>query len=317
MLYLFPSIFVIGILKIVSCELNEWRPFENPNNLVLPEGVEIFQTETKEWSELGAWLITANIETFNKSGGWNLESFISKNSASKLSTVREFASDYDTIIATNGGFFGTSNGVGSSYSLAAKNFNLLSPNLEKLTRSGVSYFPTRCALGIDADLMFDAYWVYKSSSNGTWSYDIPSPNKENYPPQPVPNEVFPTVAKEWNIRAGVGGGPMLVFDSANVAMSSFDAEVMWGSGVPSDVAAARTAIGFSSKQLLWIAVDGEENTRGISLPDLAEEFIKLDAKKACNLDGGGSTQLVVDKTLINLPDGGTYERPVAVAVMLF
>jgi len=36
---------------------------------------------------------------------------------------------------------------------------------------------------------------------------------------------------------------MLVFDGKDVAMESFDAEVMWGSGVPSVVAAARTALG--------------------------------------------------------------------------
>lgn len=53
------------------------------------------------------------------------------------------------------------------------------------------------------------------------------------------------------------------------------------------------------------------------MPDLAQEFVKLGARKACNLDGGGSTQFVVDNTLINNPDGSTYERSLAAAVMLF
>ena len=116
-----------------------------------------------------------------------------------------------------------------------------------------------------------------------------------------------------------------MFDGKDVALSSFDAEVMWGSGVPSTVAAPRTAIGvgipsslsLTTEHLLWIAVDGVDDVTGISLPDLAQEFLKLGARKACNLDGGGSTQFVVNDTLINNPDGGTYERALAAAVMLF
>ena len=117
---------------------------------------------------------------------------------------------------------------------------------------------------------------------------------------------------------------MLVFNEENVAMSSYQAEVMWGSGVPGEVAAARTAIGFgipsilglNTQQLIWIIVDGEDDVTGISLPNLANEFIKLGTKKACNLDGGGSTELVINQKLVNLPDGGTYQRPLAASVMI-
>ncbi len=115
-----------------------------------------------------------------------------------------------------------------------------------------------------------------------------------------------------------------IFLGANVATSSYDAEVMWGSGVNNLIPAARTAIGIGtpsilssdSKQLLIMVVDGEDDITGISLPDLAEEFIKLNTYKACNLDGGGSTELAINKVLVNLPDGGTYQRPLAASVML-
>ena len=92
-----------------------------------------------------------------------------------------------------------------------------------------------------------------------------------------------------------------------------------------EIAAARTAIGvgtpsvalgLKSPQLLWMAVDGVDDVTGINLHDIADEFIKLGANKACNLDGGGSTQLVIDKQLINMPDGGTYERALAASTMI-
>jgi len=149
-------------------------------------------------------------------------------------------------------------------------------------------------------------------------------NLQSGDPYPKPTETFPGVASEWVLSSGVGGGPMLVFESENVALTSFDAEVMWGSGVPSTVAAPRTAIGYgvptslglTSEHLLWIVVDGWDDSTGINLPDLADEFIALGAKKACNLDGGGSTQLTIDGDLVNLPDGSTWQRPLAAAVML-
>lgn len=102
-------------------------------------------------------------------------------------------------MATNGGFFGTSAGVGKSYSLAEGDGILYSPNLEELGRSGMSYYATRCAFGASKGNEFDAFWVYKSGSNGTYAYSEPSPNSEGSPPQPIPNATFPTDAVEWDL----------------------------------------------------------------------------------------------------------------------
>ncbi len=156
-------------------------------------------------------------------------------------------------------------------------------------------------------MKMDAWWVYQTNDSKTWAYDKPSLNAEGMPPNEIPNENYPSTPFVWDLYGGVGGGPMLVFDSENVALPSFEAEVMWGSGVPSKSAAARTAIGtgiphtlsLTTEQLLLIIVDGSEGATGISLGDLSEEFLKLGARKACNLDGGGSTELAVNGALTN------------------
>lgn len=319
-----------------SCvaELNSWREYSKYDDL-LPAGVKIFSTTTTEWPDLGAWLIIADTTKFNVSSGWDFRTYLSTDSDG-LSTVRELASDFGALIATNGGFFGTSNGQGVSYSLAEADGDIWSTNLEQLTRSGVPYYPTRCAFGVDNTGQFEAHWVYTASceatntkslsSCGIWAYDMPSPNTQANPPQPVPNATFPTIASTWDIYSAVGGSPMLVYNSRDVSLASFEAEVTWGAGIPSTVAAPRTAVGlgtpsslsatYTTPHLLWIVVDGYDDSTGISLPDLSQEFMKLGANRACNLDGGGSTQLVVNGTLINRPDGGTYERPLTTGVML-
>ncbi|MBP7462572.1 MAG: phosphodiester glycosidase family protein, partial [Candidatus Delongbacteria bacterium] len=45
-------------------------------------------------------------------------------------------------------------------------------------------------------------------------------------------------------------------------------------------------------------------------PELALLMQQLGCCEAINLDGGGSTQIAVDRRLINRPEGGTYTRPV-------
>lgn len=78
----------------------------------------------------------------------------------------------------------------------------------------------------------------------------------------------------------------------------------------------RTAIGLSKdgNTLYIIVVEGRLiEYRGYTLYELAKEFEKLDVPIALNLDGGGSTTLVINGTRVNrLPPGQLYiERSVA------
>ena len=66
----------------------------------------------------------------------------------------------------------------------------------------------------------------------------------------------------------------------------------------------RTAVGVTKdNQLLWVIVDGRqpELSTGISLDNLANLMIQLGAVDAMNLDGGGSTSMVIFDTIVNFP----------------
>lgn len=325
-IYRFCSVLVIISFCLTQSQLSDWIALDDFDD-TFPSGVKLFKSGNLKWNDLNAWLITADLKYFNQIGGWSFEAVLSK-SDNRLSTVAQFSKDFNAVIATNGGFFGKVNGVGSSYSLVERGGEILSPNIPSLSRSGVSYFPTRCAFGVDKDSNFEANWIYQADEKSFWTYEAPSMNVQNDDPKPIPNSTYPTKAKNWDVVVGVGGGPMLVHKGSNIAEWAFEAEVMWGSGVPNQVAAARTAIGVGvpsslfpeasslGPHLLWMAVDGVGDVTGLSLRDLGNEFTKLKAEYACNLDGGGSTQLVVNQSLVNNPDGQEYERSLAAAVML-
>jgi hypothetical protein len=75
----------------------------------------------------------------------------------------------------------------------------------------------------------------------------------------------------------------------------------------------RTAIGFSqdSTKLYLVAVDGrQKHSAGMTLYELADLLLKIGAYYGLNLDGGGSTTMVIKDSVVNSPSDGT-ERAVS------
>lgn len=109
----------------------------------------------------------------------------------------------------------------------------------------------------------------------------------------------------------VGGWPRIVANGMNVAAAADSVE-----GTFPRYAAARhprSAVGFSrdSATLYLVAVDGRQTgSAGMTLVELANALIGLGVHDALNLDGGGSTALVVGDTVVNKPSDQTGERPV-------
>lgn len=70
----------------------------------------------------------------------------------------------------------------------------------------------------------------------------------------------------------------------------------------------RTAIGQRKDGIvLMIVVDGKGELLGMSMKELTDIFVRYKAYNAANLDGGGSTCLVVEGEVYNNPTGLTYD----------
>jgi exopolysaccharide biosynthesis protein len=73
----------------------------------------------------------------------------------------------------------------------------------------------------------------------------------------------------------------------------------------------RTAVGMiAANHVLWIVVDGRSTgySRGMTMPELAQVFLDRGAQVAYNLDGGGSSAMVFNGSLVNNPLGKGQER---------
>jgi len=110
----------------------------------------------------------------------------------------------------------------------------------------------------------------------------------------------------------VGGGPRLLAGGQYVGGEGF-ADQFTRRRHP------RTAVGLTrTGRILLLVVDGRQpdHSLGMTLPELAALLFRLGATDALNLDGGGSSTLVVGGRVVNSPSDETGERPVADALLV-
>ena len=112
-------------------------------------------------------------------------------------------------------------------------------------------------------------------------------------------------AARWRtVREAVAGGPWLIRNG-----KAIPPEEMPGNFNPQTFIERRhprTAVGRTAKgEILCITVDGRQpHSQGVSLRELTEIMARYGAVEAINLDGGGSSVLIVRHLVINSPSDG-------------
>ena len=112
----------------------------------------------------------------------------------------------------------------------------------------------------------------------------------------------------------LGAGPMLVQGGqvyVTTKLEKFGNDVAGGR-------APRTAIGRTKQgNVLLVVVDGrQQKSIGMTLTEIAILMQELGAEDAMNLDGGGSSEMVVGNEVMNRPSDGR-ERSVGAVLAVF
>ncbi len=129
--------------------------------------------------------------------------------------------------------------------------------------------------------------------------------------------VFRTFPHYKNIQTLVGGWGRLVKDGKNASAYLDSSEHT----MPrfSKNRHPRTGIGFSqdSTKLFFIIVDGrQKSSKGMSLKEFADLMISNGIYQGLNLDGGGSTTMVINNEVVNNTSDITGERSVGNSLFL-
>lgn len=280
----------------------------------LPEEVKVYSTSSMlNGRVFNAWYAVADLST----GNVELRSIISP-SAKKLSA---FAADFgtDALVCVNGGYFTANSPL--SYS-TDKGVNA-SINISSLTRGDKTYPVTRGVIGVDKNQNPECGWSYRV--NGVnWLYPSPVKHIEGDEPLAAPTTTLPANGKEWKEYCAVGGAPLLVKDgviqfdyqknSNNKYISNYELlqSDIFGEGLKQP----RTAIGYTpDKKMILFVCDGRSvSSTGATLDEVARIMMDLDCTDVLNLDGGGSSEMIANGSILNTPSDGA-ERNIINAVM--
>lgn len=125
-----------------------------------------------------------------------------------------------------------------------------------------------------------------------------------------------TTFKKWKVTTAVGGGPVLL-QNGEIKVSNEEEIKFTGKGLQDKH--PRSAIGYTADgKLILLAVEGRHpgTAEGASLVQLAQLFKDIGAVEALNLDGGGSSCLLVNgKPTITMSDA-VGQRPVPGVFMI-
>ena len=116
-----------------------------------------------------------------------------------------------------------------------------------------------------------------------------------------------TLGSDWDKTVhALGAGPTLIKNSSiflTTTMEDFGSDVACGQ-------APRTALGITKQgHILLVVVDGRQpDSAGMTLLELALFLQELGAVNAMNLDGGGSSTMVINGKVVNKPSDGRERK---------
>jgi hypothetical protein len=180
------------------------------------------------------------------------------------------------------------------------------------------------ALGISKDRKADIAWLYTDSSSRyayayqgsvpAWKDSLISFSKENairaiqqtWPPKVRVKMNF----GPWKMKTAVGGGPVLI-QNGEIRISNNEEIKFAGKAI--DDKHPRTAMGYTrDNKLIILVIEGRNpgKAEGATLTQEAQMLKDLGCWEALNLDGGGSSCMLVNgKETIKVSDAGG-QRPV-------
>lgn len=272
-------------------------------NANMPIGIEVYRGTGD-----GLQAVYAKLNPAKNAGlTWNVVSYLSGGGR----TPSQFANSanntvHKAYVTINGGYFNTSSAK-QSLSLIVENGSVLTVGAAQIGRHSQTYYPTRAAFGEDTTGAIMVTWPYVVDTVGTlYSYPQPSPNDASKPPQAQPDLSFPAGGEVWSPVKAIGAGPMLLKNGIKIKQEVAEM-IDDASGINPYGAGPRTAVAkLADGSILFIVIDGRSTlSRGVNLEELRDILLKLGAIDALNLDGGGSSTMVVNGGVVNKPSDGT------------
>ena len=235
----------------------------------------------------------------------------------RLTPSRFYQKNNKPLLVVNCSFF--SFATNQNLNAVVKNGKILSYNQQTQEGRGkdtLTYIHSFLgAIGITKKRKIDIAWTYTDSSKrniyaSQYPVDFFKDSIEDINVKYV-NEKIPQPAKfsKWNVKTAIGGGPVLIQNN-EIKISNNEERKFAGKAVNNPE--PRTAIGYTkdSKLVIFVCEGRSDSAAGLSLIQLAKILKDIGCVEALNLDGGGSTCMLINGKQSNTPSGKGIQRPV-------
>jgi len=248
----------------------------------------------------------------------------------RLTPKKFYDKNNQPLVVVNGTFFDFASN--RNLNTVIKNGKLVSYNIHTLPLKGkdtLTYMhPFRSAIGITRNRTADVAWLFsdttlkrplafQKSINAYKDSVSVINNADIFRISKTISSSFETKSyRKWKMNTAIGGGPVLVQNS-KVQVSNNEERMFTGKAI--DDKHPRTAMGYTADgKLIILVVQGRFTgiAEGASLVHLANILTDLGCKEALNLDGGGSSCLLVNGKETIKPSDKEGQRPIPAVFMI-
>lgn len=278
----------------------------------LPSSVHIYKsTDTIEGKPNIAYYVIADLKDRH------LDFTTDTTFKRRLTPKQFYDKNAQPLIVVNGTFFDFA--TNRNLNAVIKDGKLVSYNVHTIPLKGkdtLTYLHTfRSAIGISKKRKADVAWLYTdSSAHYAKAFQNKSlPFKDSF--VSIRNQPQVSNIKSWKMQTAIGGGPVLI-QNAKMNISNNDEHMFAGKAINDKH--PRTAMGYTTDgKLIILVVQGRfpNIAEGASLNHLAAILLDLGCVEALNLDGGGSSCLLVNGKEIIQPSDKVQRAVPAVFII--
>jgi len=277
----------------------------------LPKGVHVFfSNDSLNGKAFRAFY--ASIDLKNKNLIVETDTTVQR----RLTPQQFFDKNNKPVLIVNSTFF--SFATNQNLNLVVKNGKTVGYNIHSIAGKAKDTLTYRHAyngaIGISAKRKADIAWVY---SDSTLSFPLASQKTIPFTKDSLKKSGKPNAKlKPWKMDAAVGGGPVLV-QKGKVAVSNN--EELKFSGKAHNDRHPRTLIGYTKNNtLIVMLVEGRNPgiAAGVTLTEAAELMKAVGCVEALNLDGGGSSCMLINGKETIWPSDNGKQRAVPAVLMV-
>ncbi|MCW3090770.1 MAG: hypothetical protein JWP81_1839 [Ferruginibacter sp.] len=290
----------------------------------LPPGFHVYKTtDSLDGKPFIAYYAIADIK--NKSLQFSADTTYKR----RLTPTQFYQKNGQALLVVNTTFF--SFATNQNLNVVVQNGKLVAYNIHSLPGKGKDTFtyrhPFNGAIGITKKRTADIAWIYSDSSRKTayasqsvveFSKDsiVESPFEEVITRTSTNSNATERLFHKWKMQTAVGGGPVLV-QNGQVKITNNEELKFYGKAISDKH--PRTLMGYTKdNQLIIMVIEGRNPgaAEGADLQQAAQVMAAVGCIEALNLDGGGSSCMLINgKETIHPSDKGVQRAVPAVLVI--